>query len=60
MHGGAQQRKANASNKQQAAQQTAQAQQQEDAQLKAQHQEKLDTFKRAYSACLESKDYSVK
>jgi hypothetical protein len=60
MRGGAQQRKANASAKQQAAQQTAQAQQQEEAQAKAQHQEKIDTFKRAYTACMEARDYSVK
>lgn len=60
MKGGAQQRKANAASKQQAAQQTAQAQQQEEAQAKARYQEKIDTFKRAYTACMEARDYSVK
>ena len=60
MKGGRAQRKANAANKQQAAQQTAQAQQQEESQAKAQHQQKIDTFKRAYTACMESREYSVK
>jgi len=60
MHGGAKQRKANASAKEQAAQQTAQAQQQEEAEAKAQYQQKIDTFKRAYTACMEARDYSVK
>ena len=60
MVGGAKQRKANKAAKQQAAQQTAQAQQQEEAQAKAQNQEKIDTFKRAYTACMEARNYSVK
>jgi hypothetical protein len=60
MRGGAKQRKANAAAKQDAAKQTAQAQQQEEADAKAQHKEKLDTFKRAYSACMEARNYSVK
>jgi hypothetical protein len=60
MVGGAKQRKANAAAKQQAAQKTAQAQQQEESQDKAKHQETLNTFKRAYSACMEARDYSIK
>ncbi len=60
MVGGAKQRKANKASKQQAAQQTAQAQQQEEAQGNAQHQAQIDTFKRAYSACMEARNYSVK
>lgn len=60
MVGGAKQRKANQASKQQAAQQTAQAQQQEEGQAKAQYQGKLDTFKRAFSACMDAKNYSVK
>jgi hypothetical protein len=60
MAGGAKQRKANKASKQQAAQQTAQAQQQEDAQAQAQHQAQIDTFKRAYTACMEARNYSVK
>ncbi len=60
MAGGARQRKANAAAKQQAAQQTAQAQQQQEAQAKAQSQQKMDTFKRAYTACMEARNYSVK
>jgi hypothetical protein len=60
MVGGAKQRKANKASQQQAAQQTAQAQQQEEAQAKAQYQEKINTFKRAYSACMEARNYSIK
>ena len=45
---------------QQAAQQTAQAQQQGQAQANADHQGKLDTFKRAFSACMDAREYSVK
>jgi len=40
--------------------QTAQAQQQEEANAKVQQKEKLATFKRVYSACMEACDYSVK
>jgi len=60
MRGGAKQRKANAANKEKAAQQTAQAQQQEESQANAAYQSKMDTFKRAYTACMEARDYSVK
>ena len=60
MVGGAKQRQANKAAKQQAAQATAQQQQQEEAQAKAQHQQRIDTFKRAFSACMESRGYSIK
>ena len=60
MVGGARQRQANKAAKQQAAQATAQQQQQEEAQAKAQHQQGIDTFKRAFSACIESRGYSIK
>ncbi len=60
MAGGARQRKANQAAKQQAAQQTAQAQQQEEGQAKAKYQAGIDTFKRAYTACMEARKYSVK
>jgi hypothetical protein len=60
MRGASKQRKANAASSQQAAQQTAQAQQQDEGQANAQHQEKLNTFKRAYTACMEARNYSVK
>jgi len=45
---------------QQAAQQTAQAQQQAQSQATTQHQQQLDTFKRAFSACMDARGYSVK
>jgi len=57
---GRQQRKANAASKQQAAQKTAQQQQQEEAQAKAAEQQNLDSFKRAFSACMDARGYSVK
>lgn len=60
MVGGAKQRQANKAAKQQAAQATAQKQQQEEAQSKAQHQQTIDTFKRAFSACMDARAYSVK
>jgi hypothetical protein len=60
MRGGRQQRKANAASKQQAAQKTAQQQQQEEAQAKAAEQQNLDSFKRAFSACMDARGYSVK
>ena len=40
--------------------QTAQAQQQAQADANAQHQGGLDTFKRAFSACMDAREYSVK
>jgi YMGG-like Gly-zipper len=58
--GGAAQRSANAQSKQQAAAQTAAAQKKADEQLLLQHQEGVDTFQRAFGACMESRNYSVK
>lgn len=60
MVGGAKQRRANKAAKQQAAQATAQQQQQEEAQAKAVHQQGIDTFKRAFSACMDARGYSIK
>src|SRR5438876_6725889 len=60
MAGGAKQRQANKAAKQQAAQATAQQQQQQEAQAKATHQQGIDTFKRAFSACMDARGYSVK
>lgn len=59
MVGGAKQRQANKASKQQAAQATAQQQQQEEAQAKAKYQQSIDTFKRAFSACMDARGYSV-
>jgi len=60
MVGGAKQRKANQASKQQAAQATAQQQQEQEAQAKATYQQGTDTFKRAFSACMDAREYSVK
>jgi hypothetical protein len=60
MVGGAKQRRANKASKQQAAQATAQQQQQEEAQAKGAYQQGIDQFKRAFSACLDSRGYSIK
>jgi hypothetical protein len=60
MVGGAKQRRANKASKQQAAQATAQQQQQEEAQATATYQQGIDKFKRAFSACMDARDYSVK
>lgn len=49
IHGRRQQKKANKQSEQQAAQQT-----------QTQQQQTLDTFRRAFSACIDSKGYSVK
>lgn len=59
MSGRRHQRQAEAQAKQQATQQTAQAQQQAQSQASAQHQGQLDTFKRAFSACMDARGYSV-
>lgn len=45
--------------KQQAGAQTAQSQQQTQAQTQAQFQAGMDTFKRAFSACMDARNYSV-
>lgn len=60
MVGGAKQRRANKASKQQAAQATAQQQQQQEAQVNAAHQQGIDAFKRAFSACMDSRGYSIK
>ena len=60
VRGRRQQKKGQKEAQQQAAQQTAQAQQQSQAQANAQHQQALDTFKRAFSACMDARGYSVK
>jgi hypothetical protein len=60
MRGGAAQRSANAQSKQQAAAQTAAVQKKADEQLLAQHQEGVDTFQRAFAACMDARNYSVK
>ncbi len=60
VRGRRQQKKAEKAAQQQAAQQTAQAQQQSQAQANAQYQNARDTFKRAFSACMDARGYSVK
>jgi hypothetical protein len=60
MRGGATQRSANAQSKQQAASQTAAAQKKADEELLRQHQEGIDTFQRAFAACMDARGYSVK
>jgi len=60
MKGGVQQRKAGAEAQKQAASSTAAAQQKEDEQIKQEHAAKLDTFKRAFGACMDARGYSVK
>ncbi len=53
------QRQAEAQAKQQAAAQSAQAEQQAQSQATAQHQNQLNTFKKAFSACMDARGYSV-
>lgn len=60
VRGRRQQKKAQKAAEQQAAQQTAQAQQQAQAQAQAQQQKASDTFRRAFSACMDARGYSVK
>jgi len=60
VRGRRQQKKAQKGAQQQAAEQTAQAQQQAQTEGNAQHQGALDTFKRAFSACMDARGYSVK
>jgi len=59
MSGRRRQRMAEQQAQQQAAQQTAIAQQQSQSQAQAQHQDAMDTFKRAFSACMDARGYSV-
>jgi hypothetical protein len=60
MAGRRQQKKAEAEAKNQASQQTAQSQQEAQTQATAQHQASLDSFKRAFSACMDARGYSVR
>jgi hypothetical protein len=60
VRGRRQQKQAQKAAGEQALQQTAQAQQQSEAAVKAQYQGKQDTFKRAFSACMDARGYSVK
>lgn len=60
MRGGAQQRQANAAAQKQAAGQVAAKQQKEEEQAKLAHAEGLDTFQRAFAACMDARGYSVK
>jgi hypothetical protein len=60
MRGGMQQRQANAAAQKQAAAQAAAKQQKEEEELKAAHAQGLDTFQRAFEACMDARGYSVK
>jgi hypothetical protein len=60
MKGGVQQRQATKTAKQQAAANTAAQQQKEEEQAKSAQAQKLDTFRRAFSACMDARGYSVK
>lgn len=60
MRGGMQQRQANAAAQKQAAAQTAAKQQKEEDELKTAHAQGLDTFQRAFEACMDARGYSVK
>jgi hypothetical protein len=60
MRGGMKQRQANAASLKQAAAQTAAKQQKEEEQAKAAHAQGLDTFQRAFEACMDAREYSVK
>jgi hypothetical protein len=60
MKGGAQQRQANAQSKEQAAAQTAAAQKKAEEEMLRNHQAGIDTFQRAFAACMDARNYSVK
>lgn len=60
VRGGRQQRQANAASKQQAAGQAGAQVQQQYKQQKAAYDEQMGNFKRAFSACLDSRGYAVK
>lgn len=60
MKGGMTQRQANAQSKQQAAAQTAAAQKKAEEEMLREHQEGMDTFQRAFAACMDARNYSVK
>jgi hypothetical protein len=60
MRGGMQQRKSNAAAKEQAASQAGAQAEQQYKQQKAAYDQQIGTFKRAFSACVDSRGYSVK
>jgi hypothetical protein len=60
MRGGAAQRSANAESKQQAAAQTAAAQKKAEEEMLRNHEAGVDTFQRAFAACMDARNYSVK
>jgi hypothetical protein len=60
MRGGMKQRQANAHIEQQAAQQAATDLQSKYEQSKAAYNQKIDTFRRGFAACMDSRNYSVK
>jgi hypothetical protein len=60
MRGGMAQRQANAQSQQQAAAQVAAAQKKAEAEMLRLHEEGLDTFQRAFIACMDARNYSVK
>jgi len=60
MRGGAQQRQATAASKQQASAQVAAEQKKEEQRVKQAHAEGLDKFQRAFGACMDARNYSVK
>jgi hypothetical protein len=60
MRGGAAQRSANAQSKQQAAAQAAAAQKKAEEEMLRNHQAGVDTFQRAFAACMDARNYSVK
>jgi hypothetical protein len=60
MRGGAAQRSANAQSQQQSAAQVAAAQRKAEEEMLRQHQAGIDTFQRAFAACMDARNYSVK
>jgi hypothetical protein len=60
MRGGMAQRSANTQSKQQAAGQTAAAQKKAEEEMLRNHQAGIDTFQRAFAACMDARNYSVK
>jgi hypothetical protein len=58
--GASRQRRTNRASKKQASQSTAQQQQQQEAQANAAYQQGIDKFKNAFSACMDSRGYSIK
>lgn len=60
MRGGMAQRQANATGQKQAAANVAEQQEKEEEQAKLAHAEGQDTFQRAFGACMDARNYSVK